>query len=161
MSEPQLAELFDQEEDIRRLFNIALQLEGLFRHASTHAAGVVIGDRPLDSLVPLYRDPRSEMPVTQFNMKYVEMAGLVKFDFLGLKTLTVLSEAQSLLKERGVDIDLETVPLGDEPTYKMFCRGETTGVFQLESSGMRDVIRKLGDRFEDIIALVSSPRSNG
>ena len=132
------------------------QLEGLFRHASTHAAGVVIGDRPLDSLVPLYRDPRSEMPVTQFNMKYVEMAGLVKFDFLGLKTLTVLSEAQSLLKERGVDIDLETVPLGDEPTYKMFCRGETTGVFQLESSGMRDVIRKLGpDRFEDIIALVS------
>mgnify|MGYP001216898521 CR=1 FL=1 len=155
-SEPQLAELFDQEEDIRRLFNIALQLEGLFRHASTHAAGVVIGDRPLDSLVPLYRDPRSEMPVTQFNMKYVEMAGLVKFDFLGLKTLTVLSEAQSLLKERGVDIDLETVPLGDEPTYKMFCRGETTGVFQLESSGMRDVIRKLGpDRFEDIIALVS------
>ena len=89
-------------------------------------------------------------------MKYVEMAGLVKFDFLGLKTLTVLSEAQSLLKERGVDIDLETVPLGDEPTYKMFCRGETTGVFQLESSGMRDVIRKLGpDRFEDIIALVS------
>jgi len=155
-TEPPLAELFDQEEDVRRLFKIALKLEGLFRHASTHAAGVVIGDRPLDALVPLYRDPRSDMPVTQFNMKYVEMAGLVKFDFLGLKTLTVLSEAQNLLQDREIDVDLETLPLGDELTYKMFCRGETTGVFQLESSGMRDVIRKLGpDRFEDIIALVS------
>jgi len=155
-TEPPLAELFDQEEDVRRLFKIALKLEGLFRHASTHAAGVVIGDRPLDALVPLYRDPRSDMPVTQFNMKYVEMAGLVKFDFLGLKTLTVLSEAQNLLQDREIDVDLVTLPLGDELTYKMFFRGETTGVFQLESSGMRDVIRKLGpDRFEDIIALVS------
>ena len=155
-SEPPLAKLFDQEEDVRRLFNIALKLEGLYRHASTHAAGVVIGDRPLDALVPLYRDPRSDMPVTQFNMKYVEMAGLVKFDFLGLKTLTVLSEAQTLLQKRGVAVDLDTLPLANDPTYEMFCRGETTGVFQLESSGMRDVIRKLGpDRFEDIIALVS------
>ncbi len=80
-----------------------MKLEGLYRHASTHAAGVVIADRPLDELVPLYRDPRSDMPVTQFNMKYVELAGLVKFDFLGLKTLTVLARALELLALRGVD----------------------------------------------------------
>ncbi|MBL24646.1 MAG: DNA polymerase III subunit alpha [Rhodospirillaceae bacterium] len=155
-SEPALQNMIEQEEGVAQLFDVARKLEGLFRHASTHAAGVVIGDRPLDELVPLYRDPRSDMPVTQFNMKYVEMAGLVKFDFLGLKTLTVLSEAQALLQNRKIEIEVETVPLEDTPTYEMFCRGETTGVFQLESSGMRDVIRKLGpDRFEDIIALVS------
>ena len=100
----------------------------------------MIGDRPLDELVPLYRDPRSDMPVTQFNMKYVEMAGLVKFDFLGLKTLTVLSEAQSLLNDREIEVDLQAMPLDDRSTYEMFCRGETTGVFQLESSGMRDLL---------------------
>src|SRR5512146_1584605 len=111
-----------------------MKLEGLPRHASTHAAGVVIGDRPLDELVPLYRDPRSSMPVTQFNMKYVESAGLVKFDFLGLKTLTVLQRAVDLIKARGVDIDLSTLPLDDKPSYELLTKGDTVGVFQLESS---------------------------
>ncbi len=154
--EPALQEMLNTDESVKRLFDIAFRLEGMFRHASTHAAGVVIGDRPLQELVPLYRDPRSDMPVTQFNMKYVEQAGLVKFDFLGLKTLTVLARAVDLLRQRGIEIDTAHLPLDDSATYEMFCRGDTTGVFQLESSGMRDVIKKLNpDRFEDIIALVS------
>jgi DNA polymerase-3 subunit alpha len=154
--EPLLQQARDSDETVKRLVDIALKLEGLFRHASTHAAGVVIGDRPLDRLVPLYRDPRSEMPVTQFNMKYVEQAGLVKFDFLGLKTLTVLQRAVELIAERGIPIDLSALPLDDKKTYELLARGETTGVFQLESSGMRDVLRKLKpNSFEDIIALVS------
>ncbi|HVG82572.1 MAG TPA: DNA polymerase III subunit alpha, partial [Methylomirabilota bacterium] len=155
-AEPVLQNARDTDEDVRRLIDIALKLEGLYRHASTHAAGVVIGDRPLDELVPLYRDPRSDMPVTQFNMKWVEQAGLVKFDFLGLKTLTVLEKAVELVAERGPRIDLSALPLDDAKTYAMIGRGETTGIFQLESSGMRDVVRKLKpDRFEDIIALVA------
>src|SRR3712207_1520461 len=136
--------------------DIARKLEGLHRHASTHAAGIVIGDRPLEELVPLYRDPKTGMPVTQFNMKYVEQAGLVKFDFLGLKTLTVLTTAVELIRDRGVEVDLSALPLDDEKTYELLSRGETTGVFQLESSGMRDVLKKLKpNRFDDIIALVS------
>ncbi|MGE4221210.1 MAG: DNA polymerase III subunit alpha, partial [Alphaproteobacteria bacterium] len=154
--EPALQRMRDEDPDVARLIRVALKLEGLYRHASTHAAGVVIGDRPLDALVPLYRDPRSDMPVTQFNMKFVEKAGLVKFDFLGLKTLTVLEHAVRLLAERGVEIDLAALPLDDAPTYAMMCKGDTTGVFQIESSGMRDVLRKLKpDRFEDIIAVVA------
>ena len=112
-----------------------MKLEGLYRHASTHAAGIVIGDRPLSELVPLYRDPRSDMPVTQFNMKWVEQAGLVKFDFLGLKTLTVLDTAVKLIRRRGIEIDLATIPLDDAETYEMLARGETVGVFQVESAG--------------------------
>lgn len=154
--EPALQQMQREDENVARLINMALKLEGLFRHASTHAAGVVIGDRPLDQLVPLYRDPRSEMPVTQFNMKYVEMAGLVKFDFLGLKTLTVLDKAVDLLKDRDVNLDLAQIPLDDEKTFEMLCKGDAAGVFQLESSGMRDVLKKLRpDRFEDIIAVVA------
>ncbi|WP_119458633.1 DNA polymerase III subunit alpha [Rhodospirillaceae bacterium SYSU D60014] len=154
--EPMLRELRDQDESVGRLIDIALKLEGLYRHASTHAAGIVIGDRPLDELVPLYRDPRSDMPVTQFNMKFVEQAGLVKFDFLGLKTLTVLARARDLIAERGESIDLSNLPLDDAKSYEMIGRGESTGVFQLESSGMRDVLRKMKpDRFEDIIAVVA------
>ncbi|RMF17452.1 MAG: DNA polymerase III subunit alpha, partial [Alphaproteobacteria bacterium] len=134
----------------------ALKLEGLYRHASTHAAGVVIGDRPLDELVPLYRDPRSDMPVTQFNMKWVEQAGLVKFDFLGLKTLTVLARAVDHVKERGGTVDLAHVPLDDPATFALLARGETAGVFQLESAGMRAALKGLKpDKFEDIIALVA------
>lgn len=154
--EPLLQSMRDDDEAVARLIRIALQLEGLYRHASTHAAGVVIGDRPLDELVPLYRDPRSDMPVTQFNMKYVELAGLVKFDFLGLKTLTVLVKAQALLRNRGIEIDLTNLPLDDGPTFEMLSRADATGVFQLESQGMRDVLRKLRpDRFEDIVAVVA------
>jgi DNA polymerase-3 subunit alpha len=135
---------------------IALKLEGLYRHASTHAAGVVIGDRPLSELVPLYRDPRSDMPATQFNMKWVEPAGLVKFDFLGLKTLTVLARALELLQVRGVALDLTNLPLDDRPTFDLLTRADTVGVFQVEGAGVRDMLKKLKpDRFEDIIAVVS------
>ena len=141
--EPALQAMRAEDESVARLIDTALHLEGLYRHASTHAAGVVIGDRSLDDLVPLYRDPRSEMPVTQFSMKYVEMAGLVKFDFLGLKTLTVLRRAVDILAERGVEIDLSKLPLDDGPTFHLLCEAETSGVFQMESSGMRDVLRKL------------------
>jgi DNA polymerase III subunit alpha len=155
-SEPQLQQMRDGDEAVARLIAIAMKLEGLYRHASTHAAGVVIADRPLDALIPLYRDPRSDMPVTQFNMKWVESAGLVKFDFLGLKTLTVLVHAINLLKVRGVELDLANLPLDDKPSYAMLARGETVGVFQLEGQGMRDMLRKLDpDRFEDIIAVVA------
>jgi len=152
--EPMLQNMRDTDESVARLIDIALSLEGLYRHASTHAAGVVIGDRPLAELTPLYRDPRSDMPVTQFNMKYVELAGLVKFDFLGLKTLTVLARTCDLLKLRGVSLDLENLPLDDPATYELLGRGDTVGVFQLEGAGMRDVLKKLRpDRFEDIIAV--------
>ncbi|MGB5092035.1 MAG: DNA polymerase III subunit alpha, partial [Parvibaculum sp.] len=154
--EPRLREAAAQEEAVARLLEIGQSLEGLYRHASTHAAGVVIGDRPLDELVPLYRDPRSDMPVTQFNMKWVEPAGLVKFDFLGLKTLTVLKEAVRLIALKGVEVNLDTLPLDDPKSFGLLARGETVGVFQLESSGMRDMLRKLNaDRFEDIIAMVA------
>ncbi|MGC2521386.1 MAG: DNA polymerase III subunit alpha [Stellaceae bacterium] len=152
--EPALQQARDGDEAVARLIEIALKLEGLYRHASTHAAGVVIGDRPLTELVPLYRDPRSEMPATQFNMKWVELAGLVKFDFLGLKTLDVLHHAVALLRARGVAIDLANLPLDDAKTYELISRGDTTGVFQLESAGMRDSLRKLKpNRFEDIVAM--------
>ncbi len=145
-----------REPEVARLIDTALKLEGLFRHASTHAAGVVIGDRPLQELIPLYRDPRSDMPVSQFHMKDVEKAGLVKFDFLGLKTLTVLQRAVELLAQKDVIIDLDQLPLDDKKTYDMLSRAETVGVFQLEGQGMRDALRQLQpDTIEDIIALVS------
>ena len=154
--EPILREMYAQDDTVAGLIDISLHLEGLYRHASTHAAGVVIGDQPLDRLVPLYRDPRSDMPVTQFNMKCVELAGLVKFDFLGLKTLTVLRRAVDLLEERNIKLDLSKIPLDNKATYRLLCGAETSGVFQMESSGMRDVLRKLKpDRFEDLIAVVA------
>ena len=151
--EPLLQQQRDSDEAVGRLIAIALKLEGLYRHASTHAAGVVIGDRPLAELVPLYRDPRSDMPVTQFNMKWVELAGLVKFDFLGLKTLTVLARALELLARRGIVLDLAHLPFDDRPTYELLSRGDTVGVFQVEGAGTRDMLKKLRpDRFEDIVA---------
>jgi len=142
--------------DVKRLFDLAMKLEGLPRHASTHAAGVVIGDRPLDELVPLYRDPRSDMPVTQFDMKYVEAAGLVKFDFLGLKTLSVLKEGRRLLAEQGVEVDFEKLPWDDTAVYELIQRGDAVGVFQLESEGMRRTLAAIRPTsFGDIIALVA------
>jgi len=142
--------------DVKRLFDLAMKLEGLPRHASTHAAGVVIGDRPLDELVPLYRDPRSDMPVTQFDMKYVEAAGLVKFDFLGLKTLSVLKEGQRLLAEQGVEVDFATLPWDDTSVYELIQRADAVGVFQLESEGMRRTLAAVRPtNFGDIIALVA------
>nr|WP_256515491.1 DNA polymerase III subunit alpha [Alsobacter ponti] len=154
--EPRLKAAADEDPVVQRLLEIAQKLEGLYRHASTHAAGIVIGDRPLDELVPLYRDPKSDMPVTQYNMKWVEPAGLVKFDFLGLKTLTVLKTAVDLLKLRDIHIDLSAIPLDDRRTYEMLGRGETVAVFQVESQGMRKALVEMrADRFEDIIALVA------
>ncbi len=154
--EPALQMAIKEDETVEKLVDMSLKLEGLNRHASTHAAGVVIGDRPLSELVPMYRDPKSETPVVQYSMKYAETAGLVKFDFLGLKTLTVLVRAVELLKPRGISIDLLALPEGDKKTYAMLSRGETVGVFQLESAGMRDTLKKLKpDTLEDIIALVS------
>ena len=154
--EPKLQEAAREEEIVAQLFDIAKKLEGLYRHASTHAAGIVIGDRQLDHLVPLYRDPRSDMPVTQYNMKWVEQAGLVKFDFLGLKTLTVLEKAIGFVAQSGIQVDLAHIPLDDEKTFDMLMKGETVGVFQLESQGMRKALVGMKpDRFEDIIALVA------
>src|SRR6187549_1800279 len=154
--EPRLQAERDGDAVVKRAFDIAQKLEGLTRHASTHAAGIVIGDRPLSQLVPMYRDPKSDMPVTQFNMKWVEQAGLVKFDFLGLKTLTVLDRAAKLVRRRGIDLDVNRLPLDDAPTYEMLARGETVGIFQLESAGMRRALLDMRpDRFVDIIALVA------
>jgi DNA polymerase-3 subunit alpha len=154
--EPRLKQAADEDDRVRQLFAIVQKIEGFYRHASTHPAGVVIGDRPLDEIVPLYRDPRSEMPVTQFDFKDAEKAGLVKFDFLGLKTLTVIAKAEALLKARGIDIDTQRIDFGDKPTFEMLARGESVGVFQLESQGMRDLLKRLKpDHINDLVALVA------
>lgn len=154
--EPRLQELRDSDEAVRRLMEIALQLEGLYRHASTHAAGVVIGRGALIDSVPLYRDPKADTLVTQYNMKAVEQAGLVKFDFLGLTTLTILQRGLRMLSGLGHEVDLARVPLDDPATYAMLASGDTAGVFQFESAGMRDVLRQMRpDRLEDLIAAVA------
>ena len=153
---PEFRREYDNDAEVRRLVDLAVQLEGLPRNSSTHAAGVVIGDRPLAQLVPLYRDPRSDMPVTQFDMKHVEDTGLVKFDFLGLKTLSVLRKAGDLLERRGIRIDLGTLGWEDPAVYELLKRGDTVGVFQLESEGMRRTLAAVKPtNFGDIIALVS------
>jgi len=147
---------YDNDNQVKRLVDLAMKLEGYPRNSSTHAAGVVIGDRPLSQLVPLYRDPRSDMPVTQFDMKHVEDSGLVKFDFLGLKTLSVLRKAVDLLKRRNISIDLDTLAWDDPGVFELLKRGDTVGVFQLESEGMRRTLTAVKPtKFEDIIALVS------
>ncbi|QDY68421.1 DNA polymerase III subunit alpha [Qingshengfaniella alkalisoli] len=172
--EPRLREEARREEVVDRLLTYGQQVEGLLRNASTHAAGVVIGDRPLDELVPLYQDPRSDMPATQFNMKWVEQAGLVKFDFLGLKTLTVIQNAIDLIHGSGRDLhmaadgseiyapfegaenDIGQIPLDDEKTYKLYSDAKTVAVFQVESSGMMDALRRMKPTcIEDIVALVA------
>ena len=156
-SEPQLKELAEQDPKVKQLLEIAQLLEGLPRHASTHAAGVVISDdKPLVYYLPLYRGSKGEV-VTQFDMKGVEKVGLIKFDFLGLKTLTVIQKALDLIeKHKGIKLDLSSIPLDDKPTYKLLCKGDTAGVFQLESSGMRELLRRLKPScFEDLIALIA------
>jgi DNA polymerase-3 subunit alpha len=155
-SEPRLEAIAEQEPVARQLFSIVQKIEGLYRHASTHPAGVVIGDRPLNEIVPLYRDPRSEMPVTQFDYEDAERAGLVKFDFLGLKTLTVIAKAEALLKRRGVELDTQSIDFDDKATFEMLSRGDGVGVFQLEGQGMRDLLRKMKpDHINDLVALVA------
>jgi len=172
--EPRLREEAKAEEVVDRLLTYAQQIEGLLRNASTHAAGVVIGDRPLDELVPLYQDPRSDMPATQFNMKWVEQAGLVKFDFLGLKTLTVIQNAVDLIKKSGRHLhiaadgttlydppegaidEINAIPLDDEKSYDLYAAAKTVAVFQVESSGMMDALKRMKPTcIEDIVALVA------
>ena len=171
--EPRLREAAKAEEVVARLLNYGQQVEGLLRNASTHAAGVVIGDRPLDQLVPLYQDPRSDMPATQFNMKWVEQAGLVKFDFLGLKTLTVIQNAVDLISRSralhvaedgrvlytpaaGTEGDISAIPLDDAAAYALYSAAKTVAVFQVESSGMMDALKRMKPNcIEDIVALVA------
>ncbi|WP_417722230.1 DNA polymerase III subunit alpha [Salipiger sp.] len=172
--EPRLREEAQSEEVVDRLLTYGQQVEGLLRNASTHAAGVVIGDRPIDELVPLYQDPRSDMPATQFNMKWVEQAGLVKFDFLGLKTLTVIQNALDLILKSGRALheaedgtqlyqpaeggenQMNLIPLDDEKTYRLYADARTVAVFQVESSGMMDALKRMKPTcIEDIVALVA------
>lgn len=155
--EPKIQELIDKDKKIAELIKIALALEGLTRHASTHAAGVVVTPKPLSEYLPLYIDPKSGGQVTQYPMKYVEEIGLVKFDFLGLKTLTVIEGAVQLIrKSKNPDFDLKLVRDDDKATYDLLSHGETTGVFQLESSGMKEYLVKLKPScFEDLIAMVA------
>ncbi len=172
--EPRLREEAENEEVVDRLLKYGMQVEGLLRSAGTHAAGVVIADRPTDELVPLYRDPRSDMPATQFNMKWVEQAGLVKFDFLGLKTLTVIQNAMDLIFKSGRDLhvaedgrqiyepaegaenQINAIPLDDELTYKLYSAAKTVAVFQVESTGMMDALKRMKPTcIEDIVALVA------
>ena len=172
--EPRLREAAREEEVVDRLLTYGKQVEGLLRNASTHAAGVVIGDRPLDALVPLYQDPRSDMPATQFNMKWVEQAGLVKFDFLGLKTLTVIQNAVEQINAAGrplhiasdgtelyepapgTENDINAIPLDDEAAYNLYAAAKTVAVFQVESSGMMDALKRMKPTcIEDIVALVA------
>ena len=154
--EPALQAMRRDDEQVARLMDTALKLEGLYRHASTHAAGVVIGDRPLDELVPLYRDPKSDMPVTQFNMKYVEQAGLVKFDFLGLTTLTIIKKAERIINDSVPDFRMADVTFESPQTYAMLTRADSMGVFQLESTGMRDALRRIKPtQIDDLVALVA------
>ncbi len=151
---PQLDSMREKDERVKELVEVALRLEGLARHASTHAAGVVISPRPLTEIVPLYKSNKDEIS-TQYDMNALERIGLLKMDFLGLTTLTVLSDAVKLIKQnRGTDIDLDTLPLDDEASYKIFARGDTTGIFQFESHGMRDILRRYQPtRLEDLTAL--------
>ncbi|MBR9890952.1 DNA polymerase III subunit alpha [bacterium] len=172
--EPRLREEAEREEVVDRLLKYGMQVEGLLRSAGTHAAGVVIADRPTDELVPLYQDPRSDMPATQFNMKWVEQAGLVKFDFLGLKTLTVIQNAVDLILKSGRPIhvaadgtqlyepaeggenQMNLIPLDDDKTYKLYASAKTVAVFQVESTGMMDALKRMKPTcIEDIVALVA------
>jgi DNA polymerase-3 subunit alpha len=151
-----IQQTMQKDELIKKLFSISLQLEGLYRHASTHAAGIVIGNRPLQEMIPLYFDESSDVPITQYSMKYVEKVGLIKFDFLGLKTLTTIDKICILLKEKGTNISISKISLDDTNAFEMLSAGDSAGVFQLESIGMRETLKKLKpDKIEDIIALVS------
>lgn len=151
-----LESLINNDPGVKKLFNTSINLEGLLRHTSTHAAGIVISDKPIEKILPLYKDSKSDLPITQFSMKYVEKIGLIKFDFLGLKTLTVIEETISCLKLREIQINLEEIPINDPKTFKLLKEGLTTGIFQLEGLGMKETITKIKpDKFEELIAIVS------
>ncbi|MGA2976274.1 MAG: DNA polymerase III subunit alpha [Spirochaetia bacterium] len=151
---PKLEEVASRGPLYKELLDISLKLEGLHRHASTHAAGIVIGREPLTHYVPLYRDPKTGQVSTQYTMDFLEECGLVKMDFLGLKTLTVIEDALALVRKKGVSIALEEIPENDPATFRMFCEGKSTGAFQFESSGMQGVLKKARpSRIEELIAL--------
>ncbi|WP_041351394.1 DNA polymerase III subunit alpha [Neorickettsia risticii] len=149
----------ENDESIAKLLDLALKLEGTLRHASTHAAGIVISDTPIDDYLPIYHDKESDIPVTQYSMKYVEKAGLIKFDFLGLKTLTVINQACSLVRLKNPNFDIDSIPLDDKRTYDLLSAGNAIGVFQLDNAYMCETLKRLHpDCFEDIIALISLNR---
>lgn len=152
-----LQQAIKEDPQVTKLVDIGLKLEGLNRHASTHAAGVVIGDKPLHEICALYNDEGSSMSAVGYSMKYAEAAGLVKFDFLGLKTLTTIFETVKLIEKiRGIKLDISLLKLDDKKTFEMLATGDSIGVFQIESSGMRSVLRQMkADKIEDIIALIS------
>ncbi len=154
--EPRLQALYKGDNSVRQLIDIALRLEGLSRHASQHAAGIVISPVPLEDLMPLYKNPGEDNIISQFDMKALEDIGLLKFDFLGLKTLTVIDDTLKYMRTQGKEIDIDKIPLDDKETYELLSSGHTTGIFQLESRGMRDILKKMQpERFEDLIALVA------
>ena len=153
--EPQVGELYNTDPQVKELLDNAIVLEGLARHASTHAAGIVIANKHLSEYVPLYRGQHDET-VTQYHMKVIEKIGLIKMDFLGLETLTLIASVIKLLKDEGIDIDMATLPLDDKPTFDLLASGDTSGVFQLESSGMKDLLMKLKpSKFDDIMPLIA------
>ncbi|MCP4355405.1 MAG: DNA polymerase III subunit alpha [Proteobacteria bacterium] len=156
IAEDRLRDMFDSDEEVRQLLEISAQIAGATRHTSLHAAGIIISPEPLTNLVPIHQDPRSSVPGTQFEGKYVEEAGMVKFDFLGLKTLTVIKYALDLIHESGVELDIEKIPFDDKPSYDLLCRGDSVGVFQVESGGMQDLLKKLQPRdIEELSAQVA------
>jgi DNA polymerase-3 subunit alpha len=156
-TDERLKAIYDTDDDVRQLLDVSMEIEGCYRHASTHAAGIIIADRAITEVCPLYKDPRSDMPATQLAMFDAEYAGLVKFDFLGLKTLTTIQYATKMMAEKGVEVEMVKVPLDDEPTYEMLRKGHTVGVFQVESAGMTDCLKKMiPDKMQylsDVIAL--------
>ena len=155
-SDKNLKEMVASDERLSNVVDISLKLEGLHRHASTHAAGVVIGDSSIINIVPLYKDPNTSVNATQFSMKYVEKAGLIKFDFLGLTTLSIIQDSIKLIKENHSNFDLKHIPMDDKKTFQQLSKGEAIGIFQLESNGMGSVLRQLQpDKFEEIIAVVA------
>ena len=155
-SDKNLKDLVANDDRISNVVEISLKLEGLHRHASTHAAGVVIGDSKIINNVPLYKDPNTSVNATQFSMKYVEKAGLIKFDFLGLTTLSIIQEATKLINKDNNNFNLDTIPMNDKETFSQLSKGEAAGIFQLESNGMGSVLRQLQpDKFEEIIAVVA------
>ncbi|MDR5612150.1 MAG: DNA polymerase III subunit alpha, partial [Arsenophonus sp.] len=159
--EPQLQEIYDADEEVKALIDMARKLEGVTRNAGKHAGGVVIAPTKITDFAPLYCDPEGQNPLTQFDKNDVEYAGLVKFDFLGLRTLTIISWALDMINQRRAKqnlapIDIATIPLDDQKCFELLQRAETTAVFQLESRGMKDLIKRLRpDCFEDMIALVA------
>ena len=156
VEEPKLQEVADTDPQVSELLSVSMTLEGLARHTSTHAAGVVVSPGPMTQYLPVCRGSNNET-LTQFDMKHTEMTGLIKVDFLGLNTLTVIDKAlKHIKKDIGIDLNIDAIPMDDAKTYDLLCKGDTQGVFQLESGGMRELLVKMApEQFSDLIALVA------